>query len=75
MRTNNVPLGPHSSGAEKLNRMTLDVFDPEMQASIKEAGGLPAIDDTALVGLLLVQLLRDSMREVIDVAGGDHGAS
>jgi hypothetical protein len=62
-----------ATGMAKLQALALDVFDPEMQAAIEEAGGLPGISESSLTSLLLVQLLRDSMREVIDVAGGDHG--
>ena len=64
-----------AAGMAKLQTMTLDVFDPEMQAAIEGAGGFHAIGEGLLTSLLLVQLLRDSIREVIDVAGGDHGAS
>jgi hypothetical protein len=64
-----------ATGMAKLQALALDVFDPEMQAAIEAAGGLHGISEGSLTSLLLVQLLRDSMREVIDVAGGDHGAS
>ena len=57
---------------DKLKALTLDVFDPEMQAAIVEFGGMKAVPHAEITNLLLVQLLRDSMREVIDVAGGDH---
>ena len=64
----------------QLEQMAYDVLDPEMQAAINASGISADMSSTRLTNLLLVQLLRDSMREVIDVAGGDlpggdHGAS
>ena len=63
-----------AAGMAKLQALALDVFDPEMQAAIEATGGLHGISESSLTSLLLVQLLRDSMREVIDEPGGDHGA-
>ena len=56
----------------RIEQMAYDVLDTEMQHAVDMAGGVN-IGGTMLTNLLLVQLLRDSMREVVDVAGGDHG--
>jgi hypothetical protein len=50
----------------KLDKMTLGVFDPEMQGAIKAFGGLKTLPTAEINNLLLVQLLRDSIREVTD---------
>lgn len=53
---------------DKLRQMAFEVFDPDMQAGIRASGIDTDLSSTRLTNLLLIQLLRDAIREVPDGA-------